>query len=171
MPEKILALSTPPGPRRGPAGGGLRPLDGGESGPAWQRLRKKLRFSTWRSKWDLAVGGVVTSATLGLFGYFGRAELVAAWRSWWPWMLAAVVAGWVPWLARFLKYTWRAWQIRRNTRVLNHAIRPLRRILLHFPAAQLVGQPLPLSQQTDQRYQLLEKLQSVSARCVSTASW
>ncbi len=126
----------------------------------WQRLRKKLRFSTWRSKWDLAVGGVVTAATLGLFGYFGRAELVASWRSWWPWMLAAVVAGWVPWLARFVKYTWRAWQIRRNTRVLNHAIRPLRRILLDFPAAQLVGQPLPLSQQTDQRYQLLEKLQS-----------
>ena len=75
-------------------------------------------------------------------------------------MLAAIVAGWLPWLGRFLKYTRRAWQISRNTRVLHHAIRPLRKVLLSFPAAQLVGQPLPLGQQTDQRYQLLEKLQS-----------
>ena len=28
----------------------------------WQRLRKKLRFSTWRSKWDMALGiGVVAA--------------------------------------------------------------------------------------------------------------
>ena len=35
----------------------------------WQRLRKKLRFSTWKSKWDLAVGSVVTVAALVLFLY------------------------------------------------------------------------------------------------------
>jgi len=122
----------------------------------WQRLRKKLRYSTWKSKWDLAVGSVVTVAALGLFLYFGRSNLGA----WWPWMLVAIAAGWLPWLARCLKYTWKAWQIARNTRVLNHAIRPLRKILLNFPAAQLVSQPLPVAQQTDHRYQLLEKLQS-----------
>ena len=126
----------------------------------WQRLRRKLRFSTWKAKWDLALGAAVTAATLGLFFYFGRADLGASWRSWWPWMLAAIVAGWLPWAGRWLKYSWRAWQIGRNTRVLNHTIRPLRRILLSFPPAQLVGQPLPLAQQTDQRYRLLDKLQS-----------
>ncbi len=31
---------------------------------------------------------------------------------------------------------------------------------MNFPAAQLVGQPLPVSPQTDQRYRMLEKLQS-----------
>ena len=123
----------------------------------WQRLRKKLRFSTWKSKWDLAVGSVVTVAALALFLYFGWSNLGALW----PWMLVAIAAGWLPWLGRFLKYTWKAWQIGRNTRVLNHSIRPLRKILLNFPAAQLVGQPLPVAQQTDHRYQLLEKLQSV----------
>ena len=37
----------------------------------WQRLRKKLRYSTWKSKWDLAVGSVVTVAAVVLFLYFG----------------------------------------------------------------------------------------------------
>ena len=122
----------------------------------WQRLRKKLRLSTWKSKWDLAIGIGVTVTALGLFLYFGRSDLRAVWR----WMLLVIAAGWLPWLGRFLKYTWKAWQIGRNTRVLNHVIRPLRRILLNFPAAQLVGQPLPVAKQTDSRYQLLEKLQS-----------
>ena len=120
----------------------------------WQRLRKKLRFSTWRSKWDLALGGGITVLALVLFVWLGW------WRTHWTWMLAAVVAGWVPCIGRFLKYTWRAWQIGRATRVLHHAVHPLRKILLNFPAAQLVGQPLPVSPQTDQRYRMLEKLQS-----------
>ncbi|MEI8372566.1 MAG: hypothetical protein WCJ35_07000 [Planctomycetota bacterium] len=122
----------------------------------WQRLRKKLRFSTWKSKWNLAIGSSITVAALSLFLYF-------CWPnsgSRWPWMVGAIAAGWLPWLGRFLKYTWKAWQIGRNTRVLNHTLRPLQKILLNFPASQLVGQPLPIAQQTDHRYQLLEKLQS-----------
>ncbi|MGA2257098.1 MAG: hypothetical protein ABSG53_20795 [Thermoguttaceae bacterium] len=126
----------------------------------WQRLRKKLRFSTWTSKWDLAVGGAVSGIGVAAMAlsvhHFGWSKI----GSFWPWILVAIVAGWLPWLGRFLKWTWKAWQIGRNTRVLNHAIRPLRKILLNFPAAQLVGQPLPVAQQTDHRYQLLEKLQS-----------
>jgi hypothetical protein len=122
----------------------------------WIRLRKKLRFPTWMSKWNLACGGSVTVVAVVLFLYFGWSKLGTLW----PWMLAVIAAGWLPWLARFLRFTWKAWQISRNTRVLNHAINPLRKILLNFPAAQLVGQPLPVTQQTDHRYQLLEKLQS-----------
>jgi hypothetical protein len=122
----------------------------------WQRLRKKLRFPTWKSNRDLAIGGAVTVAAMALFLYFGWSNLGSLWR----WMLAAIVAGWLPWLARFLNYTWKAWKISRNTRVLNHSINPLRKVLLNFPGSQLVGQPLPVTQQTDHRYQLLEKLQS-----------
>ena len=125
----------------------------------WQRLRKKLRYSTWKSKWDLAVGSLVAVAVVSLFFYkdFGWSRIGALW----PWMLGVIAAGWLPWAARWLKYTWKAWQISRNTRVLNHSLRPLRRILMNFPGGQLVGQPLPVGQQTDQRYRLLEKLQSV----------
>ena len=134
----------------------------------WQRLRKKLRFSTWKSKWDLAVGSVVTVAALALFLYFGRANLGSAW----PWMLAVIAAGWLPWLGRFLKYTWKAWQIGRNTRVLNHSIRPLRKILMNFPAAQLVGQPL--ARRPADRSPLPapgEVAVGCCGRCGSTASW
>ncbi len=105
----------------------------------WQRLRKKLRSSTWKSKWDLAVGSLVTVLAVALFVWLGW------WRTHWPWMLAAIVAGWLPCVFRFLKYTWRAWQIARSTRVLHHAIHPLRKILLSFPSGRLVGQPLPVS--------------------------
>ncbi len=122
----------------------------------WQRLRKKLRFSTWKSKWDLAVGGSVTVLAPVLFFWLGWSRV----GPYWKWMLAAIVAGWLPCIGRFAKFTWRAWQIKRATRVLHHAINPLRKILMNIPPAQLVGQPLPTSQQTDQRYQLLEKLQS-----------
>ncbi len=44
------------GPRRDAVGGLLRPVDGREPVSALARLRQKLRFSTWRSKWDLALG-------------------------------------------------------------------------------------------------------------------
>jgi len=122
----------------------------------WRRLRKKLRFSTWKAKWDVALGGSVTVLALVLFLWLGWSHI----GSLWPWMLATIAAGWVPWIGRYLKYTWRAWQIARTTRVLRHAVSPMRKVLLNFPAGQLVGQPLPTAQQTDQRYRLLEKLQS-----------
>ena len=102
------------------------------------------------------MGVVVTAAVLALFFYFGGLNH----RGWWPWAIAAIAAGWLPWAGRFLKCWWKAWQLARNTRVLKHAIRPLQKILLNFPAPHLVGQPLPVAQQTDDRYQLLEKLQS-----------
>ena len=35
-------------------------------------------------------------------------------------MLAVIVAGWLPCIGRFAKFTWRAWQINRATRVLHH---------------------------------------------------
>ena len=66
-----------------------------------------------------------------------------------------------PWIWRWLKCHYKAWRIARNTRVLNHSTNLLRKILLQFPAGQIVGQPLPACQRTDDRYELLAKLQGV----------
>ena len=60
-----------------------------------------------------------------------------------------------------MRWWWKAWQIARNTRVLNRSTKLLCRTLLNFPGGQIVGQPLPAWQRTDDRYELLAKLQGV----------
>lgn len=127
----------------------------------WSRLRRKLGFSTWRAKWDTALGVLGTVAVFGLIIGLG----IAGHNSWpwllspWPYLVAA--AGWLPRLARLIKWHWRARSITRSTRVLNQNVSLLRRLLLRFPGRQLVGQPLPAYRRTDDRYQLLAKFQEV----------
>jgi len=77
----------------------------------------------------------------------------------WPYL--AIAAGWLPWAGRWLKKSWLAMRIVRHTRVLNRSASVLRRILLRMPAKQLASQPLPLHARTDDRYELLGKLQTV----------
>ena len=122
----------------------------------WSRLRKKLRFSTWRSKWDLGVGILTTVAAVVLFARFGGPSAFFH-----PWPYLAVAAGWAPRCWRLLRWWWKAWQIARNTRVLNRSAKLLCRTLLNFPGGQIVGQPLPALPRTDDRYELLSKLQGV----------
>lgn len=122
----------------------------------WRSLRRRTRFATWRSAWSFALGVLVTVAVLGLIVGLGK----------WPWLKTAwpyllIVAGWIPHGARMAKWWWRAWAIVRNTRVLNHRVAPLRRVLMRFPASQVDDQPLPDHPRTDDRYELLTKLQNV----------
>jgi len=119
----------------------------------WHRLRRKLGFSTWQSKWDLALGTVATLVVVGLFAWLN-------WRGFgtvWPYLLIA--AGWVPRGWRFCKWYWKARRIVRNTRVLRHDTNMLRKLLMSFSGAQIVSQPLPDGQRTDDRYEMLMKLQ------------
>jgi hypothetical protein len=121
----------------------------------WRRLRGKLRFPVWRSKWDIVLGIIVTAAAVAFFAWWDWKKFGAIW----PYLIIA--AGWAPRVWRLLKCYFKAWQIVRNTRVLNHNTNLLRKILLQFPAGQIVGQPLPAYQRTDDRYELLAKLQGI----------
>ncbi|MCE5268691.1 MAG: hypothetical protein LLG00_12475 [Planctomycetaceae bacterium] len=121
----------------------------------WNRLRRKLRFSTWRSKWDLVVGAMVTVVAIGLFAWLDPSQFLG------PWPYVAIAAGWLPRAWRLLRCSWTAWRISRNSRVLSRSIKLLCRTLLNFPGSQIVGQPLPASPRTDDRYELLAKLQGV----------
>jgi hypothetical protein len=125
----------------------------------WKRLRKKLRYPTWRSKWDVGLGILVALAVVGAL--VGLHKLGWSHGYWLYAAIAVVAAGWLPWLYRLAKWTARAWQIARSTRVLNRNVGPLRRVLLQFPPGKLVGQPLPAHARTDDRYELLAKLQNV----------
>ena len=56
----------------------------------WSRLRRTLRFPTWRSKWDLVLGIAVTLAVIGLFGWFHPKGFSR------PWPYLLIAAGWAP---------------------------------------------------------------------------
>jgi hypothetical protein len=120
----------------------------------WHRLRRKLAYPTWLSKWDLALGAVVTVAI--------ALTIAISWRwSWlgsiWTYLLA--LAGWAPWLWRWTRWSWRSRLTVRNTRVLRGNPAELRRVFMNFPARQIVGQPIPDRPRTDDRYALLSKFQ------------
>jgi len=126
----------------------------------WHQLRRKLKFKTWRSKWDWVVGLAVTAAIFAVIAWWDQWNWLG---SLWPFLLiaACVAAGWAPRAWHFVKWWWKARRINRHTRVLNHNVHLLRRILLNFTGGQIVDQPLPQHERTDDRYELLGKLQGV----------
>lgn len=122
----------------------------------WSGLRKKLRFSTWKAEWDRGLGIVGTIAVVTLlFVFLDRFTSL-----WWLW-LALTLAAWTPWLIRQMKLLYRAWQIRRQIRVFDHLPNSLRHVLARFGRQELAGQPMPNRDRSDDRYELLLKLQSV----------
>lgn len=127
----------------------------------WHRLRTKLGFSTWQAQWDLGLGAAwsVLAVTITLL-----VGIYAGW-SWvaylWYVFVGLLVAGWLPWLRRFFKCFWLARGVLRRMRVSNHETNPLRQVLMQFRAAELASQPLPNKESTDDRYELLMKLQAI----------
>jgi len=122
----------------------------------WRQLRRKLRFRTWRSSWDIALGLLLTIGVVALIGWQDKWSF---WGTAWPYL--AVAAGWAPRLWRMIRWQWKAWRIARNTRSLNRNVNLMRRIFVRFPAGEITGQPLPAYARTDDRYELLGKLQNV----------
>jgi hypothetical protein len=122
----------------------------------WERLRRKVRYATWLSWWDRVVGVIVTAAVAAVIIYWRKEEWLST-----PWPYLAVLLGWLPWLARLAKWHLTARRIARNVRVLKPLVAPLRRLLMRFSARDIQGQPLPVSQRTDDRYELFSKLQGV----------
>lgn len=122
----------------------------------WQRLRRKVRFRTWLTWCDKLLGLAVTAAVAAVIVYWQKWDWL---RTVWPYSIVGV--GWVPWVARFLKWHFVARRIARNVRVLKPRVALLRRLLTRFPARDIDGQPLPESQRTDDRYELLAKFQGV----------
>jgi hypothetical protein len=120
-----------------------------------------VRFSTLRSKIALAagIGGTLAVAGLALGlalgGHGGRV------LSLWFLFVAALAAAWVPWLWRWWGCFRQARRIRRQMRLSNRDARSLRQILLQFTRQEIVAQPLPDADGTDDRYEMLMKLQGL----------
>ncbi|NIP85224.1 MAG: hypothetical protein GTO03_06555, partial [Planctomycetales bacterium] len=102
------------------------------------------------------MGWLVTLLVPGLILYFRQWQLLKT-----PWPYLVVALGWLPHLARCWKWLWKARSIVRHVRVGNHEVNPLRKVLMRFTPAQISGQPLPNKDRTDDRFELLCKLQGI----------
>jgi hypothetical protein len=122
----------------------------------WGRIRRKLGYQTWFSWWDRVLGVLVTAAVVGITIYSERWDWLVT-----PWPYVIVALGWLPWMARLWKWFWKARRVANNVRVLKPHVSSLRRLLMRFRKRDIDGQPLPETQRTDDRFELLAKLQGV----------
>jgi len=122
----------------------------------WSRLRRKLGYQTWLNWWDKLLGLAVTIAVAAVIIYSRNWDWLTT-----PWPYLIVAAGWLPWLARMTKWYFVARRIASNVRVLKPHVGSVRRLLMRIPKRDIDGQPLPESQRTDDRYELLAKFQGV----------
>lgn len=119
----------------------------------WTSLRRKLRFQNWKTWGQLALGAGVS---LGLFALLAQLGSLPQFGSWWTWVI--LIAAWAPFLYKQGRLMWLAWKVKRQVRVLDRQINPLREVLSGFEAGDLLGQPLPARERSDDRYELLGKL-------------
>jgi len=127
----------------------------------WRRLRRLIGHRSWTTRLPagLALGATaVFAAALAV----GAVRGSLAWTGWWwPWLLLG--AAWVPALVRRGRATWRAWRIVRGMRTGNRTVAQLAAALERFREVDLAAQPLPAFARSDDRYELLGKLQGLLA--------
>ncbi|WP_010584837.1 hypothetical protein [Schlesneria paludicola] len=122
----------------------------------WSSLRRKLGIPNWRSYCDFSIGMAVT---LAIFGILAQQGTLSQFGGWWPWVV--ILAGWAPWLWHQSQLFMLAWKSSRQIRVLDRQVNQLRSILSNFDPKDLVGQPIPARDRSDDRYELLTKLQNI----------
>ena len=137
----------------------------------WNSLRRKLGYRHWASlvRWYGAIAWSVLMAVL--FGWFildgffsgdedgSRRGLTALWV-----LPVFIGCGWLPYAVHLVKCQAMAIGMRRHMRVGKREASVLRQVLQLIPPRELVDQPLPRFDRTDDRYELLNKLQSVLRR-------
>lgn len=126
------------------------------AGERWKKLRRRLRFNNWKAYWDIALGIGVTA---GLGALLAQQDALTQLGRFWPWLV--MFMAWAPWLWRQLQLLWHAWNTTRQVRVIEHHTNALRSMLSRFERKDLIGQPAPSRDRSDDRYELLMKLQSV----------
>ena len=122
----------------------------------WNRLCRKLRFHTWKSYWDIALpilGVIVLFFVMWHFQHWDWLKV--------KWTYIGLGALCAPRIWRCLKACYRTYKVSRHSRVINHNGKRLRKIFRRFTEKQLASQPLPKAQRTDDRYELLAKLQNI----------
>lgn len=129
----------------------------------WNDLRRKLGFTVWWNDWDWYLALIVTVGTIVAAGsYAWNQGDVNQLGRWWWWVI--LIAGWLPWSLRQVRLFWKAWTVKRQIRVFDHLPNTLRKVLSRFSRSDLAGQPTPNKDRSDDRYELMLKLQSLVRR-------
>lgn len=125
----------------------------------WSLLRSKLRYSNWTRFWPIVVGVAVTALTVTLIRLFAAEE----WQSYLlnRWTAGVILLGWLPLAGIQLSLFWKAWRVSRQVRVVESGTNLLRKLFGKFVKSDLSGQPLPMRNRTDDRYELLMKFQAI----------
>ena len=123
----------------------------------WGRLKRKLKFSTLKSEVDRLCAVLVSATVGGLYLYSSSVRNTLGIK----WSLAIALAAWLPWLFRQLSLLYKSWRISKQIRIIDHATNSLRAIMSKFQRQQLLGQPLPTKERSDDRYELLQKFQRI----------
>jgi hypothetical protein len=100
---------------------------------------------------------------LFLTGWLYGADHIEMRTAFWLGPLVAVL-GCLPFGLRWMRCQWLAAGIHRHMRVGKRETGSLRKVLLKFPSTDLASQPLPRFDRTDDRYELLNKLQMLLGR-------
>lgn len=127
----------------------------------WHRLRKTLGYQNWQAylSWAGGLAGTVAwVVVLGSMLYYGHGQSILTY--WWLFAIL-LVAPWAPWLIRAARRYWTALQTIKHLRVGNRKAGELWPALMSFPKNELIGQPLPNHDRTDDRYELLHKFMAI----------
>jgi hypothetical protein len=128
----------------------------------WHELRRKLKFWPYMAWWDLALGiGWSVLWLVILIVVISRGLVTELTPFWFTLALVLLIGPWVPYLWRLTKTFFLARKVLRRIRTGNHEANPLRQLLMHFTPQELSSQPLPTKDSTDDRYEMLLKLQGV----------
>ncbi|MCA9033805.1 MAG: hypothetical protein KDA91_01685 [Planctomycetaceae bacterium] len=128
----------------------------------WSRIRKNIGFLNITARWRFAVGIFVSLLVLAFaLRNISRDGISVVENFVSPWFLLALFAGWFPWLKRSASLWWKARQIAKQVRILEHGTASLHQILSSFPAGEIDGQPMPSRDRSDDRYELMSKLQRI----------
>ncbi len=129
----------------------------------WDQLRKRLHYGNASAMWDIALAiawGIASVALIGWLVSKGDIQRVTG-----LWAAVGLIAvGAIPFLLRLAKCQLAAMGIHRHMRVGKREVGSLRKVLMKLPKSELDSQPLPRYDRTDDRYEMLNKLQSILRR-------
>ena len=126
----------------------------------WNSLRRKLGYSNWSVSWDfwLLIAVSVLSFFFCAWLAYGQHLSVL-----WSLILLGIlnVAGGCTFATRWLKCWWLARGIKKRMRVGKRDMGALHKTLMSIPYAELASQPVPRYERTDDRYELMGKMQAL----------